>query len=159
MIPGPEGEIEMPEPVMEDIWKVLLNGKICVLATSGDDVPHTSLMAYVAAPDCRTIYLTTRRQTRKYRNLKENPEVSLLIDTRCEDMLENIRALTVSGVAGEVTDAGVLTSIRRLFEKNRPGLADVFDATDSAFIAVSVRSFQLLSGVRESKFVKLDRSG
>jgi nitroimidazol reductase NimA-like FMN-containing flavoprotein (pyridoxamine 5'-phosphate oxidase superfamily) len=149
----------MKKSAMKDIEEVLRNGRTCVLATAGPDAPHTSLMVYVAASDCRTLYLATRRETRKYRNLMENPGVSILVDTRCEDPLENVRALTVSGTAREISDAKALKSVRELFGAKHSGLTDVLDAPDSAFVAVSIQSFQLLSGVREATYITVDRPG
>jgi nitroimidazol reductase NimA-like FMN-containing flavoprotein (pyridoxamine 5'-phosphate oxidase superfamily) len=42
-------------------------------------------MAYATDDECREIYMVTNKLTRKYRNLTENPLVSLLMDTRDED--------------------------------------------------------------------------
>ena len=55
---------------------------MCVLATASGGAPHCSLMAYVTDEDCSEIYMATQRNTQKYKNVLENPFVSLLIDTR-----------------------------------------------------------------------------
>ena len=87
---------------MLDKMKELLKAKdICVLATVSDNRPHCSLMVYATDEQCREIYMVTHRQTKKFRNLTENPVVSLLIDTREEDLgprRSNAKALTVNGV-------------------------------------------------------------
>jgi hypothetical protein len=113
-------------------------------------------MAYVAAPDCRSLYLTTPRQTRKFRNLMENPGVSILIDTRCTDPLENVRALTISGIAAEVIDPWLRKTVRGLFVEMHPQLADFVDAPGSVFIVVTISSFQLLEGVQRASYIRLD---
>jgi hypothetical protein len=41
-------------------------------------------MAYAPSADCREFWMATLTQTRKYRNLEENPRASLLIDDRGE---------------------------------------------------------------------------
>lgn len=149
----------MAEPGMEEIEKILLNGSTCVLATMGRGAPHTSLMAYAVAPDCRTLYLVSPRQTRKYRNMLENPIVSILIDTRCDDPLESVRALTVGGTTAVATDGRARKTARELFVDKHPNMIEFIDDPDSVFVAVSIHSFQLLSGVRKAVFVKLDSAG
>ena len=78
------GKAMRKAPMLERMKAVVREKDICVLATVSGDKPHCSLMAYAADDDCREIYMVTHRKTNKYKNLKENPAVSLLIDTREE---------------------------------------------------------------------------
>jgi Uncharacterized stress protein (general stress protein 26) len=55
---------------------------LCVLATSGPEGPHLSLMSYLAEEDGWTIYLLTKRGSRKHRNMEADSRASLLIDDR-----------------------------------------------------------------------------
>ena len=56
----------------------------CVLATASEGKPHCSLMTYVANDNCQEIYMVTQKNTKKYKNLMDNPHVSLLIDNRAQ---------------------------------------------------------------------------
>ena len=68
---------------MLDQIKALAREKnICVLATDAGGRPYCSLMAYVIDENCREIFMVTHKKTQKYRNLINNPAVSLLIDSR-----------------------------------------------------------------------------
>ncbi len=81
-----------------DIRKMILENKVCALATVSGDVPHCSLMSYAVDEDGRKLYMATLQDTKKYRNLAANPHVSVLIDTRDSEGKGNTRALTISGV-------------------------------------------------------------
>ena len=86
--------------MLEEMKALVRQNDICVLATASQNQPHCSLMAYTTDDECREIYMVTKKLTRKYRNLMENPSVSLLIDTRSEDPGSDrlkAKALTVEG--------------------------------------------------------------
>ena len=68
--------------MLKEMKALVKDKNICVLATAAGGKPHCSLMAYVTDENCEEIYMVTLRSTRKYRNLTENPAVSLLIDNR-----------------------------------------------------------------------------
>ena len=144
---------------MIEKMKALVHRKdTCVLATVSGGKPHCSLMAYLADPDCREIYMVTRQQTKKYRNLLENPWVSLLIDTREEDPHGEFgrkKALTISGLFQKI-DPGKKDSIRKEFLKKYPQLKEFVEDREAEIISIRVHSFQLLEGVRESYFAALD---
>ena len=81
-----------------DIRDLIQSNNVCVLATVSGGEPHCSLMTYATDTDSREIYMITQRETKKYRNLKGNPSVSLLIDTRQTDSKSRTKALTITGL-------------------------------------------------------------
>lgn len=91
-----------------DIRDILLGNDLCVLCTSRHDVPDASLMLYVSNDDCSKLYMLTLEDTDKYRNIKSNPNVSVLIDTRDapDGGTSWTRALTIHGEASIVSDPG-----------------------------------------------------
>ena len=92
--------------MIEQIKQLVKDEKFCVLATISNSNPYCSLMAYISEEDCKKIYMATLRNTVKYRNLIENPMVSLLIDTRTkafEDHINEMKALTIIGQFAEVS--------------------------------------------------------
>jgi len=86
----------MSTDVVHRMKSLVLSKDSCVLATSARDKPYCSLMVYTADDQCREIYMVTYRKGTKYANLKENPNVSLLIDTREEHQGEDRPTLGVS---------------------------------------------------------------
>jgi nitroimidazol reductase NimA-like FMN-containing flavoprotein (pyridoxamine 5'-phosphate oxidase superfamily) len=145
---------------MLDTIKALVKAKdTCVLATVSDNRPHCSLMAYITDDECREIHMVTHRRTKKFRNLAENPIVSLLIDTREEDTgprRPNAKALTVNGVFKTIQqpDARKLI-LARLVEKH-PHLKGFAEDPDAELICIEIESFLLLEGLTRSHFEAVD---
>jgi nitroimidazol reductase NimA-like FMN-containing flavoprotein (pyridoxamine 5'-phosphate oxidase superfamily) len=128
---------------------------ICVLATISGTKPHCSLMAYVTDDDCREIYMITHRRTTKYQNLLENPNVSLLMDTREEHHSagrHHGKALTVSGTFEPMVDGEKRRSVRAKFLARHPNLKEFMDDPDAEPICIKVTSFLLLEGLTNAHF-------
>lgn len=144
---------------MLDKMKALVREKdICVLATVSDNKPHCSLMAYTTNSEGTEIYMVTHKETKKYRNLIANPSVSLLIDTRDENMgsprLET-RALTVNGLFKTVQDMVHKDNIRaRLLEKH-PHMEEFVTDPDAEVLLIRIESFLLLEGLTNAHFETL----
>jgi nitroimidazol reductase NimA-like FMN-containing flavoprotein (pyridoxamine 5'-phosphate oxidase superfamily) len=141
---------------MLETMKALIREKdLCVLATAIDNRPHCSLMAYAADDQCREIYMVTRRDSTKYRNLMGNPMVSLLIDTREEDLPERrsrARALTVSGRFRPVEDADKREAVRERLLERHPHLHEFAHHPDAELLCVRLESFLLLDGIADAHF-------
>ena len=141
---------------MLDKMKELLKAKdICVLATVSDNRPHCSLMVYATDEQCREIYMVTHRQTKKFRNLTENPIVSLLIDTREEDLgprRSNAKALTVNGVFRVMNEPRERELILARLVQRHPHLKNFAEDPDAELIRIKIESFLLLEGLTSSYF-------
>jgi uncharacterized pyridoxamine 5'-phosphate oxidase family protein len=73
----------------------------CVLATMDDAGPCQHVMAYAYSEDLLTIYLATYMDTRKFRNMLSNPNVSMMWDNRRGGIQDHVDgySLTATGVA------------------------------------------------------------
>jgi nitroimidazol reductase NimA-like FMN-containing flavoprotein (pyridoxamine 5'-phosphate oxidase superfamily) len=136
----------------QDIEDLIRANDICVLATVSGRDPHCSLMSYVTDPDCREIYMVTQRSTKKYRNLKENPSVSLLIDSRTEDGKGRTKALTVTGSVQGAGDEDRAAAIRERLLARHPHLQAFIADRDAEILVVKIRSLQLLDGVTDAHY-------
>jgi nitroimidazol reductase NimA-like FMN-containing flavoprotein (pyridoxamine 5'-phosphate oxidase superfamily) len=128
--------------MLEKMKDLVRSQNVCVLATVSGDQPHCSLMSYAADADCREMYMVTFRKTKKYRNLKDNPAVSLLIDTRKEDLGEKrheVRALTVNGLFEDVKDQKKRDMIRALLLERHPHLNVLAEDPDAEFFTVRIK--------------------
>ncbi|MCK9197063.1 MAG: pyridoxamine 5'-phosphate oxidase family protein [Syntrophales bacterium] len=137
------------------ISELIKNNDVCVLATVAGAMPHCSLMSYVATEDGRKIYMVTHKNTKKFKNLEVNPEVSLLIDSREMDRGEKrhrAKALTVTGTYEKVKDEPKQGEIRRRLLDRHPHLKDFIEDPQAQFIIIRVRAFQLLEGIADAYF-------
>lgn len=144
---------------MLDKMKALVREKdMCVLATVSNNRPHCSLMAYVANDACTEIYMVTFKDTKKYRNLRENPWVSLLIDTREEDLgsrRPQAKAITVTGVFEQIGDDNMRHQIREALMRRHAQLEGFADHPDAEVFSIRIHSFLLLDGLTNSCFETL----
>jgi nitroimidazol reductase NimA-like FMN-containing flavoprotein (pyridoxamine 5'-phosphate oxidase superfamily) len=131
----------------------------CVLATASGEDPHCSLMSYVANEDCREIYMISLRGSKKYRNMINNASVSLLIDTREDNVgrkRENIKALTVRGNFQHIGDETKRRAILEKLLRRHPHLKGFADSDELEVFQVNVKSVELLEGVSNAYFEELD---
>jgi nitroimidazol reductase NimA-like FMN-containing flavoprotein (pyridoxamine 5'-phosphate oxidase superfamily) len=138
---------------MLDQMKALARSKtLCALATIAGSKPYCSLMAYATDEECREVYMATRRDTQKFRNLTENTSVSLLIDTRETLPRRQAQALTVEGVCAPIVDKDRARA--RLLEKN-PHLEEFLAHPECVLLRVEIKSFLLLKGLTEAHHATL----
>lgn len=143
---------------MIDRMKELLKTRdMCVLATCSDNKPHCSLMGYITDEPIERVYLVTLKSTRKYRNLMQNSQVSLLVDTRSEHggLRENIQALTVSGTCAPVDEGEHKDAVFRRFSRAHPHLSGLLNDPDMVLLCLRIESFLLLQGPLEAHFVQV----
>ena len=118
---------------------------MCVMATVADGIPRCSLMAYITDKDCSEIYMVTNKKTQKYKNLMENPSVSLLIDTREEHVgprRPEANALTIQGLFQEIEDKDKIATIRTRLLERHPHLKTFFDQPHTCIFSIKIKSFR-----------------
>jgi len=141
--------------MLEEMKALAKQKDICVLATVSGGNPHCSLMAYATDEDCREIYMVTGKGTKKYKNLIENPSVSLLIDTREEQAASRplqAKALTIAGLFQKIDDEGKERLARARLLERHPHLAEFIDQADTELLCIKATSFLLLNGLKEAHF-------
>lgn len=121
---------------------IFASQRLAVLATYGDGQPYINLVAFASTDDLRYLLFTTNRDTRKYRNLKENPLVAVLVDTR-ENKLSDFRkatAVTATGRARECTGSARKILIETYLTKH-PQLGQFTDSLENALFAVKIDDY------------------
>jgi len=142
----------------EDIQALICRNNHCVLATAVGNRPHCSLMSYTADQQGRELYMITMRNTQKFENLLLNPQVSVLIDTREQDIGSRrgrAKAVTVSGVFQAITDQKKKDAVRAQLAAAHPHLQELAAHPDAAPFCIKVVSVLLLEGVTDSYFEEL----
>ena len=126
--------------------KLFASQRLAVLATQSRGQPYSNLVAFCEAGDLQYLLFATNRNTRKYGNLVASPLVSLLIDSRSNqvsDFREAI-AVTVIGRAEEVKGPEKEHLLGQYLEKH-PHLADFARSPDNALFRVTVRDYKVVS--------------
>lgn len=131
-----------------------------VLATQDEDRPYTSLMAFAHTPDLSQLVIATLRETRKHANLLRNPQVSLLVDNRCNsaDDYAAAVAISVQGQAGEVAPDG-LAELTALFLRKHPQLRDFVSQPGCALLRIQVARYRVISRFDAVETLAIQESG
>jgi nitroimidazol reductase NimA-like FMN-containing flavoprotein (pyridoxamine 5'-phosphate oxidase superfamily) len=134
-------------PALERIVRELLSSqRLAVLSTETRGTPYSSLIAFAAAPDLKTLVFATPRPTRKFSNLSENARVSLLVDNRTnseEDFVE-AAAATILGSAREATEEERESSLA-LFLGKHPYLSAFVRSPNCAICHVEVEVYYVVT--------------
>lgn len=137
---------------------LIVQQDICVLATVGLDEdgrprPHCSLMAYVCGQAAdRELFFLTLRDTRKFENLVRFPLVSLLLDSREQDLGERrgqARALTIAAEAEPVSDPAAAREWKERLVERHPHLAELASRKNCAVIRAIFKEFTYLEGAAD----------
>jgi len=65
--------------ISKDIKDLLINEKLCIMATCWEDKPYLSLMNFTYLESENKVVLSTRRNSKKYDNIQKNKHISLLV--------------------------------------------------------------------------------
>jgi len=139
-----------PEDLGFKLTEILGNQHLAVLATEDSGQPHTSLVGFVASDDLRSVCLATSRATRKFRNLKKNEQVAMLIDDRshsAEDF-QRAGALTLYGRAREASAERRAPIIRRYLDKF-PHLSAFVSSPGCALVEIQAQRYSLVTRFQE----------
>jgi len=132
--------------------EVMSTQYFAVLNTIGEGFPHSCLISFAVTEDLRSLVFVTRRDTRKYRDIQENQEVSLLVDNRTNaptDIYEST-AIEVIGIAHEDTEDD--SRLKSLLIARHPELRRFVEAPGNAIISIRVREY-VISGLDRTQRV------
>jgi heme iron utilization protein len=138
--------LSCPPSKMDRIKALFKSQKLAVLATQEETVPYLSLMAFAFTEDLSCLLVATKRATRKYLNMKQNPGVSLLMDNRSHkgDLFQDTVVVTCIGKAESIEDSQK-AFFQDLFLRHHPDLTSLVQSPDCALIKITVNYYYILN--------------
>lgn len=135
------------------VWRVCALERYAVLATVSNDQPYTSLMAFAATRDLRSLVLVTRRDSHKHENLAENAKAALLIENCTNDPSDTQDAVAITAI-GEIEEAigEERQQLLELFLTKHPYLADFAAGFGVAVLQMLVSRYQIVSQFETVKY-------
>ena len=130
-----------------EILKDLLAGQqLAAVATQLQDGPYSSLVAFSASDDLRTIAFVTSRATTKFQNVSANPNVSVLIDNRTHSVEDFSKgtAVTAIGKATERTGNDADKIAKRFIQKH-PHLEAFVKLPTTAILQICVETYYIVT--------------
>ena len=122
------------------------------LATDAGGAPYLSLVAFALAPGGAAVLFATPRRSRKYRNLRANPRVSLLLDTRGERDRDygSAEAITLVGRARVLrTGSSPWREAGEILLARHPALAAFLKAATTALVRVEIEEAVHVGGFQK----------
>ncbi|VFJ15018.1 pyridoxamine 5'-phosphate oxidase family protein [Candidatus Nitrosocosmicus franklandus] len=112
------------------------DNECCRLATSSDDKPHVVPVSYLFHAD--QFYIATDYNTKKFSNIKKNPNISLVIDVYKQN---GNRGLTLQGVARIYEQGPIFADIySRFYQKFEWVRNDPWKEYEAPIIEITVIS-------------------
>jgi len=136
---------------LPDILKELCRSQpFAVLATAAGSAPYTNLVAVAFTLDFRHLFFATSRTTRKWRNLSSNPQVSLLMDNRSNQIedFNKAAAATILGTAKELIGIDREEG-QNLYLAKHPHLTEFIAAPGCALFRVTIEQLYLVTRFQE----------
>jgi nitroimidazol reductase NimA-like FMN-containing flavoprotein (pyridoxamine 5'-phosphate oxidase superfamily) len=136
--------------ISSKVKKLLDAQKLGVLSTYGRNQPYSSLVAFAAPKDLKTLIFATARSTRKYHNLTRNAPVSLLVDNRSnqDSDFHDAIAVTVTGEAKEVEQHERETLLKIYLHKHT-SLREFVMSPTCALVKITVQRFYLVHSFQQ----------
>lgn len=131
-----------PEQLLKE---VISTQYFAVLNSLGEKLPHSNLISFAVTDDLRFLVFVTDRNTRKYKNIKQNAHVSLLIDNRTNQPSDISQAIAITVIGKASIEPDSKRSLQAFFLARHPQLSQFVDNPNSAIILVTVREY-VISG-------------
>jgi nitroimidazol reductase NimA-like FMN-containing flavoprotein (pyridoxamine 5'-phosphate oxidase superfamily) len=143
--------------MLQKMKSFLKERDLCVLATCAGGKPHCSLMAYMTDETVETVFMATLRDTQKFKNVSENPQISLLVDDRGDEgcTKADTQALTVSGTFEPMEDPAARGAVLVRMAEKHPHLDGLLKHPEVEVLRIRLEAFLLLQGALEAHFEKV----
>ena len=126
----------------EDLLREIVSTQyFAVLNTIGQGLPYSNLVSFAATDDLRSLVFVTGRNTRKYRNIQDNHNISLLIDNRTNKPSDTSQAIAITAVGTAREEIDNKSLFQAILLARHPQLRHFVDAPDNAIMLVIIRLY------------------
>jgi uncharacterized pyridoxamine 5'-phosphate oxidase family protein len=112
-----------------------------VLNTLGQGLPYSNLVSFAATDDLKSLVFVTGRNTRKYRNMQDNHNISLLIDNRTNKPSDTSQAVAITAVGTAREEIDNKSLLQAILLGRHPQLRRFVEAPDNAIMLVTIREY------------------
>lgn len=144
-------DYEKRAATIEAIKEMLKNESFGVLATNAKNESYTSLISFVTNKEATLLAFSTPIDTRKYRMIENDGNVSLLIDNRSSNLedINHIAAITAIGKARILKDMKERKKWSQILIAKHSYLDEFICADTSAIILVEISKYHYVSSFQE----------
>ena len=133
------------KPGLDKIKLLLESQRLGVIATDKDGHPYANLVAFASTCDLKNIIFATSKNTTKFKNIKNNAKISVLIDNRqnIPSDFEKSVSLTAFGEAEEIIMNR--SFYKKLYLDKHPNLMNFVGSSDCALVKIQVDRYQYVT--------------
>ena len=126
----------------EELLEEVLNTQyFAVLNTLGEGLPHSNLVSFTETENLKALVFVTNRNTRKYKNIKENNNISLLIDNRTNHPSDVSQAIAITAIGTACEEVENRSSLQAIFLARHPQLKQFVDDQNNAIMLITVSEY------------------
>jgi general stress protein 26 len=142
--------LEKPE-LRKKLQELFNTQKLAVLGSDMSNQPYPSLIAFAHTDNLQYFIFSTLKDSNKYKNIMNNPRISMLIDNRSNQPSDfsNAIAVSVFGLAEEVKNDK--EQFLDLYLKKHPYLKDFVRLPNCVLLRIKVKKYSVVS-----KFQKVE---
>ena len=138
------------------INKVVNTQYFAVLNSVGEGQPYSNLVSFAITDDLKSLVFITDRNTRKYRNIKGNNHLSLLIDNRTNQPSDITQAIAITVIGTAREEVTRRDNFQGIFLTRHPQLKQFVDNPNTALILVTVSEY-IIAGFDKTQRVVLEQ--
>lgn len=138
------------------INKIVNTQYFAVLNSVGEGQPYSNLVSFVITDDLKSLVFITDRNTRKYRNIKGNNHLSLLIDNRTNQPSDITQAIAITVIGTAREEVTSRDKYQVIFLTRHPQLKQFVDNPNTALILVTVSEY-IIAGFDKTQRVVLEQ--
>ncbi len=141
------------DEIPETIRRVIERNRLAVLATQRNGQPHASLIAFTPLEGLRILAFATYRDTLKYRSIREDRRVAILIDDIESGVMHSGRRLVLTAVGeairtpAEDLQTHIVTHLAR-----HPDLEGFLNSPECELVRVTVHAYQVVSAIDDVRW-------
>ena len=142
---------QQKEETIEQMKELYRKQSFGVLATQGEEELDTSLISFVVTDDFSHLIFASPRDTKKIDSIKQNQEVSILVDNRDQqpETINDIVAVSAKGHAN-ILDKNNNEEISKALIEKHPYLKDFIDADSTVIVSVDIANYFFVSSFQET---------
>jgi len=130
---------------MQLLKEVIGTRYFAVLNSVGEGQPYSNLVSFALNNNLKSLVFVTDRNTRKYRNIKENNNISLLIDNRTNQPSDISKAIAITVIGNAREELEQENRLKAVFLTRHPQLQQFIDDPNNALILVTVSEYIIAS--------------
>ena len=144
--------------IRANIALLLNQQRLATLATMSQESPYCNLVAFTPSDDLRMIFFSTPTASTKYTNIVNNPNVSLLIDSRTKSGSDAQTGMAVTVLGSVVQDLQQdIDALKGQHAGRHPQFKDFIYSPDCAFIQIRVQRYILVSSLRDVSVLEISK--